>query len=222
MRRIGRSVVVCLWAWAGFAETIPVAVPVAGERARSISHDEPFAPQHGEDLSSDPHVREMMRMLWRAAGLGTTCWERAAWIVRNEDGSYSCVQVPPSRECFRLTLSSERPEGAVALMHTHPSKLGAMRIDEGNDANVAEKIGLPLYTIGAAGLFRYDPVTNVERRIEHGLSWMNTAANDSCSCEVQTPREIRMAKVRAASKRNLEAARASVPERAASSAAGSP
>lgn len=162
-----------------------------------------------------------MALLWKAAQMGTSCWERAAWIVRKADGSLSCVQVPPSRECFQLKVSTERPEGAIALVHTHPSTLGVARRDEGGDILAAEKIGLPLYTIGRGGLNRYDPVTNREEQVEFGLAWLNDAARDQCGCRVQTAREILMAKVRAAGDRNVAAAReGEAPQVVAPSLAG--
>lgn len=205
MRQFRRLVVVCLVAGPMWAETIPTNVPIGEAGARSIAAD--VAPPSPEDeLTRDPHVREMMALLWKAANLGQSCWERAAWVVRNEDGSYSCVQVQPSRECFQLKISTERPEGAVALMHTHPSTLGVSRKDEGGDVVAAEKIGLPLYTIGRSGLSRYDPVTNEIAEVAFGLSWLDDAAQDRCNCAVQTEKEIRMARVRAAAKRNLQSA----------------
>ena len=205
MRQFRRLLVVCLFAAPAFAETIPTQVPIAGEQTRATATD--VAPPDPEDeLTSDPHIREMMAVLWKSANLGQSCWERAAWIVRNEDGSFSCVQVPTTRECFQLKLSPERPEGAVALMHTHPSTLGVSRKDEGGDVKAAERIGLPLYTIGRSGVLRYDPVTNAQKEVAFGLSWLDEAARDSCDCAVQTEKEIRMARVRAAGRRNIQAA----------------
>lgn len=207
MRRFGRWLLLSFAAPSMFAETIPTTVPLAGERARAVSAADSVAPAPPDELSRDPHVREMMALLWKAASLGTTCWERAAWIVRNDDGSYSCVQVPPTRECFQLKISTERPDGAVALVHTHPSTLGVSRRDEGGDVLAAEKIGLPLYTIGRGGLLKYDPETNVNGEIEFALNWLNGSAKDRCNCEIQSGEQIRMAKIRANSARTIEAAR---------------
>ena len=65
MRQFRRLLVVCLFAAPAFAETIPTQVPIAGEQSRSTAAD--VAPPGPDDeLTRDPHVREMMKVLWKS------------------------------------------------------------------------------------------------------------------------------------------------------------
>jgi hypothetical protein len=177
----------------------------AGESPNPLLLIEPGAARP-EDLSTDPHVREMIQQLWAQSHFGSLCYERAAWIVREEDGSYSCVQVPPTYECNALRFVPEKPLGTVALMHTHPTTNGVGRRDWGEDERAAELIGVPLYTIERNGLRKYDPVSNKNSREQVGLKWMDRRGEDGCECKVMTPQEIRMANIRLRIQRHLATA----------------
>ncbi|HUF17965.1 MAG TPA: hypothetical protein VMS12_07970 [Thermoanaerobaculia bacterium] len=136
------------------------------------------------DITQDPHVVEMLVRLWRLTHNGAQCYERGAWIIREEDGSHSCSQVPPTFQCNELAFSSVPPPGAIAFVHTHPAPRGVSRTDEGADTKAAKLIGLPLYTIAIDGISKYDPATGRKTKEIDGRSWRSRAKRDGCDCPV--------------------------------------
>lgn len=148
------------------------------------------------DITQDPHVVEMLVKLWRLTHNGASCYERGAWIVREEDGSHSCSQVPPTFQCNQLTFSSVPPPGAIAFVHTHPAPHGISRMDEGADTKVANLIGLPLYTIEIDGISKYDPATGRKTREIDGRTWRAAAAKDGCDCPISRDPGTRLVKTK--------------------------
>ena len=189
------------------AERIPTSGPrVPGDLTTSGASGEEIS-VGSLDPMRDPKVLSMIRHLWTQARLGSVCYERAAWIVREPDGSHSCIQVPPTYQCYQLEFSPEKPYGAVAFVHTHPSTNGTGRRDEGADRKAAGKIGIPLYTVEKGGLLRYDPSTDELSMRYHGLRYIHDAATEPTICKVQSPEQIRQANFRRTLERETELAR---------------
>lgn len=148
------------------------------------------------DITQDPHVVEMLVKLWKLTHNGALCYERGAWIVREEDGSHSCNQVPPTFQCNQLTFSSVPPPGAIAFVHTHPAPRGVSRTDEGADTKAAKLIGLPLYTIEIDGISKYDPATGRKTREIDSHRWRAAAEKDGCDCPISRDPGTRLVKTK--------------------------
>ena len=173
-------------------ERIPSAPSVEPSRSAIPYQNELERTGSLPDLSQDPHVVEMLRELWKLTHNGSLCHERGAWILRSDDGSHSCAQVPPTYECNRLTFNPVPPPGAIAFVHTHPAPRGVSRKDEGADKRVAQIIGLPLYTIEIDGISKFDPLTGRTTKEIEGRSWRNQAESDGCHCPVPRDADTRL------------------------------
>ena len=160
-----------------------------GYSARSATPNKVIAEIEKESsaaLSSDPHVRGILNTLWRLSKFGSTCEERGAWIVRQADGSYSCLQVPATHQCDALTFSPLRPINAVAFVHTHPNRSAGARENDLNDQLAAHRIGLPMYTLHRMGLWEYDPRTGVTEQQIGPMGWQKGMIEDQ-RCPVMGP-----------------------------------
>src|SRR5262245_24392153 len=62
---------------------------------------------------------------------------------------------------------------AIAIVHTHPNCCDP-RPGEG-DKLVADKYGVPNFTITSTGMYEYDPATRRTNKVLDGLDWMNPA-----------------------------------------------
>lgn len=89
------------------------------------------------------------------AGRGLTPTEEAAWVVVGPGGRSALVPWPRSSRHRGQSWGRRPPEGAVALLHTHPAD-GNPRPSE-RDRRAARLLGLPVYTISVWGVFRADP-----------------------------------------------------------------
>ncbi|MEO8217749.1 MAG: hypothetical protein ABI718_11765 [Acidobacteriota bacterium] len=138
-------------------------------------------------LVEDARFRGMLNILWKASRFGTTCEERGAWIIRDADGSYSCLQVPVTHQCDELSFSPLRPLNAVAFVHTHPNRSSGARDNDLNDQLAAHRIGLPMYTLHRLGVWKYDPHTGITGRELGALGWQKGLVDARGGCPVMGP-----------------------------------
>jgi hypothetical protein len=71
------------------------------------------------DLLDEPSMREQFRRLLREAGYGFHA-ERAAFVVRNANGSLALVDWPEGGERNGASWEGQFPRGTIAIVHTHP------------------------------------------------------------------------------------------------------
>lgn len=74
--------------------------------------------------------------------------ERAAFVVRSATGTFDLVRWPRA-DFFSSRWKGRFPEGAVAVIHTHPI---ARPKPSAQDRAEAKRVGLPFYVVSRAGL----------------------------------------------------------------------
>ena len=95
---------------------------------------------HGDDLSTDPAVREMFWQLLSQSRYGFSHEEEAAFVVRGESGGYRCVAWPSDGSVDSARWEGRFPDGVVAIIHTHPNW---MATPSSIDARTARTTRLP-------------------------------------------------------------------------------
>jgi len=117
----------------------------------------------------DKGVEKAFDKAWRASGDGMNGREGVVLIFRMTDGSYTGRSQGFTNEYKKLTFKW-RPN-AVAIVHTHPNSSDPKPADQ--DKRVADKYGVPNFTITISGMYVYDPATKKTSKVMNGLDWLN-------------------------------------------------
>ena len=115
-------------------------------------------------------IKEFSRA-WQSSGNGTTDVESVILILRMVDGGYKAVRQGTTNEHRRFTFRWH--PGAIAIVHTHPNN-ASPRPQEA-DCQIADKYGVPVFTITAKGMYVYDPYTRKITRVQDGLDWLDAS-----------------------------------------------
>jgi hypothetical protein len=110
-------------------------------------------------------------LAWSVAGGGTGSAEGVVLILRMAGGGYSARSMGFSNEYKAFTFSWH--PATIAIIHTHPNKSSAW--PEGEDLNVADRYGVPVFTITNRGMYVYDPVTRRTSKVKDGLDWLDAS-----------------------------------------------
>lgn len=114
--------------------------------------EEPARPYDASlDWLADAHVRSGLVRLVERARYGLAPYESAAWLVRDREGSVDLLPWALTGAAERATWHGPRPEGAVAIVHTHPRRDDPR--PSAADASLAHRLGLTVYTLSAGGVW---------------------------------------------------------------------
>ncbi len=108
-------------------------------------------------------------LAWRRAGAGTHSTEGVVLILRMKNGGYSARSLGFSNEYKAFTFRWH--PATIAIIHTHPNKSSAR--PEGEDLSVADRYGVPIFTITNRGMYVYDPATRRTSKVKDGLDWLD-------------------------------------------------
>ena len=103
------------------------------------------------DWLAQAHVRAALERLFARAQYGLAPFESAAWVVRSEGGGVGLRPWSLSGAAERATWKGLPPDGAVAIVHTHPRRADPR--PSAADAALARRLGLPVYTLTRSGLW---------------------------------------------------------------------
>lgn len=106
---------------------------------------------------------------WRISGDGTNGREGVVLIFRMADGSYTGKLQRFTNQHKKATFIWN--PAAIAIVHTHPNGCDPKPADQ--DKRVAEKYGIPNFTITLRGMYVYDPATKKTIKVLDGLDWLN-------------------------------------------------
>ncbi len=109
---------------------------------------------------------------WRDAADGTSSHESVLLIFRMKDGSYTARSLGFTNEYQQFTFKWNL--AAVAIVHTHPNRSDPRPAEQ--DRRVADKYGVPNFTITISGMYVYDPVTRQTSKVLNGLDWLNLSS----------------------------------------------
>lgn len=102
------------------------------------------------DWLANAPVRAGLERLLERAQFGLARYESAAWIVRDGSGA-ALREWTFSGAVERASWRGPAPEGALAVVHTHP-RTADPRPSSG-DVALARRLGLPVYTLTRGGLW---------------------------------------------------------------------
>lgn len=108
---------------------------------------------------------------WRYSKSGMSDVEGLVLIFRKLDGSYFGVQGAFTNEYKKV--SFKWPPNAIAIVHTHPNDVNPE--PNRNDCEVADHLGVPMFTLALRGMFMYDPRTKKITRVQEGINWLDPA-----------------------------------------------
>ncbi len=108
---------------------------------------------------------------WSYAKAGTSPQEGLVLIFRMLDGSYRAREAGRTHEYKQVSFDWQ--PNAIAIVHTHPNSVNPKPSSE--DREVADRLGVPIFTITSSGMFMYDPHSRKTTIVHIGLDWLNVA-----------------------------------------------
>ena len=112
-------------------------------------------------------VREFERA-WDKSDHGILLHEALVLIFRMPDDSIRAVPAGHTNEANRFTF--QWSQAIIAIVHTHPNKSNPE--PQGPDLLIADKFGVPMFTIARSGMYLYDPLTRKITKVQDGLDWL--------------------------------------------------
>jgi hypothetical protein len=112
-------------------------------------------------------VREFERA-WDKSEHGILLHEALVLIFRMPDDSIKAVPGGHTNEVYRFTF--EWNQAIIAIVHTHPNKSHPK--PQAPDLLIADRFGVPIFTITLDGMYLYDPVTRKITKVQDGLDWL--------------------------------------------------
>lgn len=116
-------------------------------------------------VTDDAVAQAASEVLHRVGSLDE--YERAAFIVREADGTVSVLHWPNAQLFRTARWTGPVPEGVVAIIHSHPRKRPK---PSRQDAVEARRLQLPFYVVSRASLWVVEPSGRV--RSARILPWL--------------------------------------------------
>jgi hypothetical protein len=115
-------------------------------------------------------AKELQRA-WHYSGNGTTGHEGVVLIFRMVDGSFlgKLQRFTSEYKCASFIWSP----AAQAIVHTHPN--GTDPEPSEQDKFIADKYGVPNFTISNKGMYVYNPLTKMTSKVLNDLEWLDPA-----------------------------------------------
>jgi hypothetical protein len=115
----------------------------------------------------NPQVIKEFSEAWQTVSLGKANTESAVLLFRKEDGSMVAETQRYTNEFDSCTFKWN--PAAIAIVHTHRNRDGAEPSPA--DREVANKLGVPIFTITNRGMYAYDPGMKRVVKVQDGLDW---------------------------------------------------
>jgi hypothetical protein len=117
--------------------------------------DGPVASYASRSHLLESTLRPPAYRLWEEAGFGHEISERAAWVLLDDTGRVRWQAWPDGRRDRRARWEGPVPADAVAIVHTHPAVVDPK--PSFKDIETARCLGLPVYTVSRAGIWKAEP-----------------------------------------------------------------
>jgi hypothetical protein len=119
----------------------------------------------------DQGVVNEMELAWRAAGAGFDNKEAVLLLFRKCDGSLMVKQQGITNE--QKAFSFYWTPSALAILHTHP--IASDPRPSKTDRQVADKLGVPIFTMTIRGMYVYDPQSKDTVLVQSGMDWLDAS-----------------------------------------------
>jgi hypothetical protein len=106
---------------------------------------------------------------WRISRDGQSACEGVVLIFRMEGRGYTGRSLGFTNEYGKFTFKWN--PAAVAVVHTHPNNSDPKPSEQ--DRRVADKFGVPIFTITISGMYMYNPATKQTSKVLDGLDWLD-------------------------------------------------
>jgi hypothetical protein len=125
------------------------------------NQDQPQLPDvvQGHELMDNREVEAHAFHLFESSAFGNTSTEHSMWVI-SKDGKYTFVIWPWSAESRKETWKGPTPDGAVAIVHTHPSAGSERPSDKDHElanGKQSSKVRLPVYVLHRNGIWKAAP-----------------------------------------------------------------
>jgi len=117
----------------------------------------------------DKQIVEAFAKAWQHSESGTSGLEGVVLIVRMADGSYNGIELGRTNEHKKFTFRWQA--GTIAIVHTHPNSSDPK--PQQDDLGVADKFGVPIFTITNRGMYVYDPSNKRTSKVIKDLDWLD-------------------------------------------------
>lgn len=118
----------------------------------------------------DESVVNEFKKAWLLSGSGFAKTEALVLLYERRDGSILARSQPKSGEYKQFTF--RWTADIIAVVHTHAKDDVPEPV--GQDLQVADRFGIPVFTITQFGMYVYDPDTKKTSRVQQGLDWLKS------------------------------------------------
>ena len=131
---------------------------------------------HGEKTAFiiskiDSAAAKAFQETWRVSHNGSDGFEGLVLVYPTTDGTIVARSQGKSAEQKHFTFGWT--SNIIAVVHTHPN--GVDPKPAGDDLRLADRFGVPVFTITQRGMYVYDPDTKKVSLVKAGLDWLESA-----------------------------------------------
>jgi hypothetical protein len=109
---------------------------------------------------------------WNSSHNGIDKVEAVVLIFCRADGSYFAAALGQTNESNKFRFKWD--PAAIAIAHTHPTSIDPKPSKE--DMRVADKLGVPIFTMSRWGMYMYDPGTRRTIKVQNSLDWLEASS----------------------------------------------
>jgi hypothetical protein len=118
----------------------------------------------------DGAVALVFQEAWHLSRNGTDGFEGLVLVYPMHNGSILARSQGKSNE--QKHFAFRWPANTIAVVHTHPN--GVDPKPTGDDLRLADRFGVPVFTITQRGMYVYDPDTKKISMVQEGLDWLES------------------------------------------------
>lgn len=122
----------------------------------------------------DAAVAKEFQEAWHVSRNGSDGFEGLVLVYPSTDGSILARSQGKSDEQKHFTFGWT--SNIIAVVHTHPN--GVDPKPAGHDFQLADRFGVPVFTITQRGMYVYDPTTRKTSMVQDGLDWLQSSKWD--------------------------------------------
>ena len=119
----------------------------------------------------DDSVAREFQKAWHLSRNGSDRFEALVLVYPTRGGSILARSQGKSAEHNRFDFGWSA--NIIAVMHTHPNGIDPK--PAGDDLRLADRFGVPVFTMTQRGMYVYDPDTRKITMVQKGLEWLDLA-----------------------------------------------